>query len=128
MTIESDATKGSASQPLAKRIGSLVKHQCGHKDPPVVRRTTVVQLTNTMRVRDGDTSVTQAIQIAADRGDVIAFKRDGTRYVGLPEPATVRYALGDPDESTLREVVSAEAQRDEPRREYIAAVNQLLND
>jgi len=126
MTIESDATKGSASEPLAKRLGSLVDNQCGHKDPPIISRTSIVTVTNTMRVSDGDTSVSQALAIACDRGDVVAFARDGTRYVGLPEPATFRYALGDPDESTIRDVIEREVERDAPRESYVGALNQLL--
>lgn len=125
MTIESDATKGSASEPLSKRLESLVKYQSEHKDPPVVTRTTIVSMTNTLPVRDGDTSVSKAIQLACERGDILAFTKHNTEYLALPVPEAFRFALGDPDRDTIREVIERETERDNPRKAYIGALNQL---
>ena len=74
---ETDATKGSCSLPLAKRVVSLVDTRTRKSDPFAARPSVGITLGN-MRSKDDNTSVSQAIQIAINQGEIIELPRPGS--------------------------------------------------
>jgi len=90
-------TNGSAAQPLARRVVSLVKRRV-RDDQPAVALTEVSTIAGEMHARDADTtSPSDAITIALRHGDLMLIRHPttGRRYLGPVTVATARFALGD---------------------------------
>ena len=74
---ETDATKGSCALPLAKRVVSVVDTRTRRSDPFAARPSVGITLGN-MRSKDDNTSVSQAIHIAINQGEIIELPRPGS--------------------------------------------------